>query len=242
MATSAAPLLLNLDFLPPGQVTFPQIVGSAVEGGTSLSGVTDASDSTGGGLWALNYSNIIVGNVTQSALRMINRIGIALAGGIRNIIVPFPVDFVQPVLIGNPVLLSTFSDGTTFSDGSLFSQPSVAGFVLGAQAVGAGTISVSVIGGTGVLEGGEYFGLLHPTKGYRVYAVTDLDTPTVDFNGNNEYTIGIRPPLRDSIADGSRVTWWRPQCLMRLMPGSSIDLDVRPFWLASPSAKFIEAF
>lgn len=240
MATSQ--LVLDLGFLPPGVMTFPQIVGSAVEGGASLAGPTDASDSTGGGLWSYSYGQIVAGNIDQSKLRLINRIGIALAGGIRNIAVPFLVDFVQPVIIGVAPVGTPFSDLSKFSDTSEFSQAPVAGVVSGAQAVGAGTITVSVIGGTGVLECGEFFGLNHPTNGFRVYNVTDIDSQTTDGNGNNVYTVGIRPTLRDAIADQAPVTWWRPKCLMRLAPGSSIDLDVRPFWLASPSVKFIEAF
>lgn len=207
-----------------------------------MAGITDASDSTGGGLWTYSYGQIVVGNVNQSQLRLINRIGIALAGGIRNIVVPFLVDFVQPVIIGAAPANTPFSDLSRFSDSSEFEAAPVSGLVYGAQPVGAATLTVSVVGGTGVLEGGEFFGLNHAVKGFRAYNVTDIDSQATDPYGNNLYTVGIRPPLRDAVADQAVADWWRPRCLMRLAPGSSIDLDVRPFWLASPSIKFIEAF
>ena len=157
-------------------------------------------------------------------------------------VVPFLVDFIQPVILPETTGLAPYSDTTTHDDTAEFAAPSVGGVVSGSYATGAATIAVSVIGGTGVLEGGEWLGLIHPTKSYRAYNVTDIDSTTTDSNGNNVYTIGIRPPLRDSIADGAPIDWWRPRCLMRLAPSSTPQIDVEKFWLATPSLNFVEAF
>ena len=251
----SAPLAIDLDFLPPGQMIMPRIVGGGVEGGASLSGVTPASDATGGGFVAVDYSSLFIGNSDQSKMRAINRLAVALAGGIRTIVVPLLVDFIQPVPIltgiAGPGGVTTpwssgaplpWSTGVTWSTGANWLIRNVGGAVSGAQLANSGTITISLIGGTGALEGGEWFGLSHPTKGLRAYCVTDIDTVAADVHGNPLFTVGIRPTLRESISDASPVEWWRPRCTMRLAPGSSIDINVDKFWFSQPSVKFIEAF
>lgn len=217
-----AQLTLNLSYLQPGASVFPRIVGSAVESGGSLSGVTSASDATGGGLIAIDYTEFVLGNTDPGTMRLMNQLSVALAGGVRSIVVPFLVDWISPY---------NFTTSTSFPSG----------FVSGAQAVGSGTISVSVIGGTGVLTGGEWFQLYTSGQGYRAYCVTDIDSMSV-VGGNNLYTVGIRPTLRDAVSDGAAVSWWRPQCTMRLAPGFSADITVTEWWRSTPSLKFIEYF
>jgi hypothetical protein len=75
----------------------------------------------------------------------------------------------------------------------------------------------------------------------RAYCVTDIDNFFVS-GGANFFTVGIRPTLRDTISDLSPVTWWRPQCLMRLAPGFAPDMNVEKYWYATPSLRFVEAF
>ena len=224
-------------------MTAPRIIGTGVEGGTSLSGVSLASDIAGGGLVAVDYTEIQISNTNQSRMRALNRLAVALTGGIRPVVVPLMTDFIAPVLISNSSdVLTPFSDRSPFSDTSELFNPPVSGKVSGAKSASGATISVSVIGGTGILEGGEWFGLNHPTSGFRAYCVTDIDSVTGDGHGNNLYTVGIRPTLRDQIADGASVDWWRPRCTMRLAPGFAPDIDVSMFWYATPSLKFVEAF
>lgn len=202
----------------------PRILGGSVDSGGSLSGIVTSSDATGGGLIAVDFTDIQITNADQAQLRYFNRLAVSLAGGVRQCIVPFPTDWTQPIAASDP------------------SPASVVGVVFGAQAQGAATITISLINGTGVLQGGEWFGLNHPTRGQRAYCVTDPDTVTTDGSGHPLITFGFRPPLRDTIADGSAVLWYRPQCLMRLAPGFSADVDVSEYWLATPQLKFIEAF
>lgn len=246
----ASPLLYDLDLLPPGSMTGPRIVGGTVESGSSLSGVSTASDVTGGGFVALDYDMIWVGNTEPAKMRAAQRLSNALAGGVRQIVVPLLVDFFAPVALGAGQILSKFSDSSMFSDGSEFSQPPVAGIVIADAAVGAGSLQVSVIGGTTVLQGGEWFGLNHTATdnpyrlpaGFRAYNVTDATLTGVDGTGNNVYTIAIRPTLRDPIAAGAVVDWWRPRCTMRLKPGFAPSIQVEKYWYTTPSFSFVEAF
>lgn len=247
----AAPLVYDIGLLPFGQMTAPRIVGAGVEGGSSLDGISIASDASGGGLVAFDLANIELDNLTPSRMRAFNRFAAALASGMRSIIVPLLTDFYCPVPIGvDDYVLEPFSDTTPFSDTSEWSQDPVAGTVIAGAQSNAGTVTISVVGGTGVLEGGEIFGLNHlgtdvtyrDPAGYRAYFVTDIDSQTVDGNGNNIYTVGIRPTLRDAIPAGSPVTWFRPKCTFRLAPGFTADFTVQPRWFSTPSLKFIEAF
>lgn len=229
-------LEFDLDFLPPGEMTLPYIVGAAIEGGSSLSGITNASDVTGGGLWAIEYSNVRLGNVNPARMRYWMRLSTALAGGIRPIVVPFFVDFMQP---GGGPILTPFSDSSTFSDESEFSQPAFSGPIATA-AVGAGTVAITVPSSP-ALQGGEFFGVLHPTKLQRVYQITDIDSAVVS-GSNTIYTVGIRPTLREALAGTETADFSTPNCLMRLAPGQTVKTSVKPYWWATPSISFIEYF
>lgn len=239
------PLIFSLSMMPPGRMTAPRIVGGAVEGGTSLSGITIASDITGGGFVAVDYSDIQLSNTNRDRILLFNRMMIALQGGIRPCIVPLLTDALAPYSgsgFGNAKLIDTpFSDLSMFSDGSEFSQPPVIGAITTAAASSAGTVSLTVVGGR-ELQGGEWFGVQHPTKSFRAYNVTDIDTQAVDGNGNVTATVAIRPTLRDVITVGMEVDWWRPRCMMRIKSGNDATLDLSAFWYGTPSISFVEAF
>lgn len=220
----------------------PYIVGSAIESGFSSNGIVDVSDATGGGLVAVDYNNIQVGNRTPDALKFINRLAVALAGGVRQIVVPLLVDFIQPNAPGAVDGKTTFSDTTVFSDASQLSQTPISSTVAAAAASNAGTVSLTLDANALPLVGGEWFGLVHPTRSFRAYCVTDVDSQTTDAAGNTTYIVGIRPTLREAIAVGSNVDWKRPRCLMRLQPGQSQQITLERFFWSTPSLKFIEAF
>lgn len=242
----ADPLFYDLDFLPPGRVTAPRFLGGAVEGGTALSGSSVASDVTGGGLIAVDYFDIQLGNRDPGRMRYYSRLAAALSTGVRKCVVPLLTDFWAPItgnsLTGGGVSpKSTFDDGAVFSDGSTFSQPPVAGKSLGDWSAGASTLNLTVVGGR-ALEGGEWFGVQHLSKSFRAYCVTDVVSLTSFPNGNFNASVNIRPPLRDVVKDGQVIDWWRPRCLMRIAPGFSPDLDIGPAFWSTPSLKFVEAY
>jgi hypothetical protein len=237
---SYPPLTFDLDLLPPGQMEMPRILANSIGGGQSASGITGNADMSGGGIVAVTYSNVQLGNANQGALRYWLRLASALAGGVRPIIVPFLVDWTQPIFLPMRSRLSPFSDGATFDDGSKFYSPPVLGAIVSSALVGAGTVSSSVIGGSGSLEGGEWFGVNHPTKGNRAYQVVDIDGYSFDANGNKIYTFAIRPTLREALVGNEAVDWWRPKCVMKL--AEPIVTTVEKFWWSTPSIKLVEYF
>jgi hypothetical protein len=237
---SYPPLTFDLNLLPPGQMEMPRILASAIGGGQTASGIISNADMSGGGLVAVTYSNVQLGNANQGAMRYWNRLASALAGGVRPIIVPMLVDWIQPVARPFGTGLTPFSDGALFSDGSEFYSPPVTGTIMAGATVGAGTISVLVIGGSGILEGGEWLGINHSVKGNRVYNVVDVDGYDVDGDGNRIYTIGIRPTLRQALLGGEPVDWWRPKCVMKL--AKPIVTSVEKYWWSTPSIELIEYF
>jgi hypothetical protein len=253
---ASPPLVLDFGLLPPGRMTAPRIIGAGYEGGSALSGISLASDVTGGGFLAVDYTDIQLGNADPNRMLFFNRVMQALAGGVRTCVVPFLTDFIAPVAanpfspVFSPVFgsglptaptLTTFSDGSTFGDGSQFSQAPVAGAITQAASAGGATVSLTVVGGR-ALQGGEWFGVLHASKSFRAYCVTDVDTQAVDANGNWTATVGIRPTLRDALTVGMVVDWWRPRCLMRIKSGADPTLDLSQFWYATPSLSLTEAF
>lgn len=249
-------MILNLSLLPPGRMTAPRIVGGSVEGGSALSGITLASDITGGGFVAVDYQDIQLSNTNRDRILFFNRLMVALQGGVRSLVVPLLTDYIAPVA-DNPfssvyssvfgsafasgLVTTTFSDGAPFSDGSTFTQPPVSGVCVSAGAAGDGTVTLTVVGGR-PLQGGEWFGLNHATKSYRAYCVTDIDAQSIDDYGIVTATVGIRPTLRDVTTSGMILDWWRPRCLMRIRSGADATLDLAQFWYATPSLALVEAF
>ena len=250
--TVATPLVLDLAFLPPGRMTAPRIIGSTVEGGASLSGITLASDANGGGLVAVDYQNIQLSNTNRDRILFFNRLMIALQGGIRQCVVPLLTDYIAPCADSLFVNAFTsvpqgyshtpFSDLTTFSDGSEFSQANVSGLIVSSGNSGDGTVTLSVINGR-QLQGGEWFGVQHASGAFRAYCVTDIDSQSVDgTSGIVTATVAIRPTLREAITVGMNVDWWRPRCTMRIKSGMDPTLDLSQFWYGTPSLSFVEAF
>jgi hypothetical protein len=233
---SYPPIILDLDKLPPGKMKAPRIIANTVGGGQSASGQFTGVDMSGGGLVALEYSDIQPGTATQSALRYWNRLAVATAGGIRPLIVPVMTDWMQPVTFVDP-FGTPFDDDLSFSNNGDWTAPP-AGLIADNSPVNGGTVNLTVLNGSRLLEGGEWFSINHATKSHRLYCVTDIDAGPVPVTGGNQYIVAIRPTLRQAITVGMDVTWWRPKCLMRLVEPMETDLEA--YWHASLSMKLIE--
>ena len=76
----STPLVFDLSTMPPGRMTFPRIVGGSYEGGSALSGVTLASDITGGGFLAVDYAEIQLSNTKRDRILAFSRLMVALQG------------------------------------------------------------------------------------------------------------------------------------------------------------------
>lgn len=232
----------NLALAPPGRMTAPQIVGSAVEGGRTLSGLTSAADLTGGGLVAVKYSAIQLSNTTPDAQRYWSWLSAYLAGGVRSILVPLLVDRVSPFqgpYVERRVGI-THSTEAMFSTGAGYAIGNAVAWI-GAAQQNAGTVAIVIAGGPQIV-GGEWFEIVHPTRGSRAYCITEIDAVTVNADLSRTYTVGIRPPLRDAVGQGAVISFSRPKTLMRLAPGTQMPNDIEKYWYSTPEVSFIESF
>lgn len=235
----------DLNLAPPGTMLAPSIVGAAIEGGRSLSGITNAGNIAGGGLVTIKYGNVQLRYRNGAPLRYWSQLGAILNGGIRSILVPFLIDKWAPVLDGFQTPIRThFSDGTPFANGAArFAQASgsTVSSLIADGAIGAGTVTMLL--GSRALTGGEWFEIAHPAPTMsRAYCVTEVDSATDNGDGTMTFVVGIRPTLRAFVPAGTSPIFDRPKCLMRLAPGTVISAEVSSLWKATPDVTFIESF
>jgi hypothetical protein len=228
----------NLTLCPPGGLSF-DIVGAAIEAPRSVSGITGAVDFSGGGFVTAKYTKISLGNRNGDALRYWSRLGALLAGGVQPIIVPLLTDFIAPAFTGL-ALPATFGDAATFGDGSTFAQSPIGAWAGADAKLAAGLMSIKLQAGC-VLQGGEWFSVLHPALHHRVYRIRRIDAVSAaDGDGAVTYTAAIRPTLRQAIAAGDTLEFVRPKCLMRLAPGASLPFEAEGYWISKPEVSFLE--
>jgi len=226
--------------LTPSEVSM-DVVGVSIEGGRSLSGVTQAIDYSGGGFIAATYGGINIGSRSQHLYW--SRLGANLNGSVTPIIVPLWTDYIAPrnaigTLPGEVEGRAVpHSDDTFFADGTGY-RHRIADATLGAVgAVNAAQIIITMpIGFT--LEGGEWFAIQHPIRNWRAYRIKEV----VSVAGL-AYTCIIGPPLREAVTAGQGVIFTRPKCLMRLPAGETLPWAwTAPGVLASLTVNFVEAF
>ena len=197
----------------------PSIAGGVVEGGRSMSGIVSAADMTGGGLVTVCYKQVSLGNTDPARLRYWSQLAAILNGGVRSIRVPLVTDFIAPLDWSAAVTVAAALNASTLTFivyGKFLTDPG--------------------------MTGGEWFGLVHPNKDVRAYVVTEVDTVVTNPDESITYTVGIRPPLREAVAYAAPLSFYRPQCLMRLAPGTTISADVDKSWWATPDVSFVESF
>jgi hypothetical protein len=211
--------IFDLDLCPPGRMRMPSILGGAVEGGRTLSGIVNTADLTGGGLVTVKYSEIGLGNVQPAAQRYWSQIGGILNPRVRSLNVPLLTDFISP---------GSFSAALT-------QDTTVNGVVLQIALTGIRPTDPQ-------LTGGEWFGLQGPNRGARAHVITDMYGGNSNNDGTAHFTVGIAPPLREAYPAGTVVNFTRPLCQMMLAAGSQITSDVEPGWWTTPDVEFIESF
>ena len=234
-------ITFSLELAPPGRMSVPWLAGTSVETGRSQSGISTSADFSGGGMVAVKYGSIQLGNVLPARLKYWSQLKAQLTGGTRSIIVPLMTDFISPIVkLSGSV---PFSDGSYFSDGSGFASFSGSAWLTADAALNGGVISMQVQGPVAALTGGEWFDLFHPTKLYRAYTVSDVLSVTgPDVNGISTYSLAIRPTIREAMLAGSVCNFYRPRCMMKLEPGTQMSGDVEKYWWSTPEISLIEAF
>lgn len=169
-------------------------VGSTTDGGTSLSGIKDEIESSGGGYWMAEFQN---GRTRTREQGLAWRALIDSLGDGAAINILFCERLFAPV---NDTVRAPLED----HDPAALPSSSGASYTAGAAALRATTLSI-----TGdsekALIGGEVFGIEHATWGWRTYRINEIDGSAIT----------IRPPLREAIADGAVLDFDNPRCQMR---------------------------
>lgn len=189
-----------------------RVIGSEVDGGTSLSGIKDVVETSGGGYWQGDWSDADFGGRSDDeraetlAWRAVN----AGLGGGRRVVVPFCDRWHQPVLDRVTV---PHSDGTPFSDGSEYDSGGASSTVLAVVNGQAGGLNCTIldiaITSERALMGGERFTHVHPTWLERAYEIGSVE----DIAGGKR--ISFHPPIRGGIEAGDPLDFDDPRCVMR---------------------------
>lgn len=207
-------------------------VGSAFEGGRSITGVTHSLDYSGGGITVITYDRCQLFN--PESHRYWNELQARLNGGVLPINIPILVTWLNPF----PGTLPAEEIAIDTSPARIQAQISVG------DAVNSNQISITLIQGE-ALQAGHKFSINHPNKGWHLYTIKSIDSttdyPTTDDTGVR-YNMRISPPLREETLEATICEFDWPRCAMRLAPGESMDWALEGYWRSQPSVSFVEYF
>lgn len=186
-----------------------------ISGGTALNDEEDVIETDGGGRVFAEFANGPL--LDREDVLAWRAIGTRFGSGTEAIIVPFCDKTHQPY--GNEHLV-THSDDTTFDDGTEYSGGGPVATASADAALRATTIEITIAFDQ-ELVGGEWFGIEHPTKGWRAYNICTIIDQT-----DTTATVAFRPPLREAVSAGDTIDFAEPRCLMRVdgRPGQRLEL------------------
>lgn len=208
-----------------------RVVGTELDGGTSLSGISEPVQIDGGGYWQADFSNGAFGGRQDDrrsltlAWRAINA---GLSGG-QQASVLFNDRHHQPITSGGSLV--PHSDDTPFSDGSEYLSGGASATVLAVnngQTAGLNATSIDIaITSDRPLIGGERFTHVHPVWGDRAYEIYDIQTVVGGLR------IKFQPPIRGGIAVGDALDFDNVRCTMRRSSAPTNALAIGLFSSAS---------
>lgn len=210
----------------------PSLIGAAVEGGRTLSGDAQYAEMSGGGRWAVEFSDIAL--LATAQVKAWRALSAALDSGVTPLLVPLADRRHQPLLDpkysgSDPFGLAIWDEGLT-----PWSPEEITAAASGAVPVRQTEISFSYTGGA-ALQGGEHFSFAHPTMGWRLYRITRVKAAA-----GGSYTVEFRPPLREAVAPGELLNFESPRCTMRL--DGEMDAPLEMWRWARASVRFVETF
>lgn len=211
--------------------------GVRVRGGSGLAGPAQTVDWSGGGWWMGKIGGVQMWTPDHHRIWRALMMHAVHSGG--EIIMPFIDDPQRPMddpSLGHDVV--RFNDGATFSDGSAFRSGHIH-FDLAEPALeGDTTLKIRRVTGRPLL-GGEYWSFNHPSAGYRVYCIEDLDAE--NSSGVREVQFGV--PLRTDLAASAEADFENPRLTMKVMsePSEAFSEMTAPFD-AVGGFTFIESF
>lgn len=227
-------LVFPVRLFQPANMSPPQLVGGAVTGGVSLGGTSQYAETSGGGLWSLDYNdcNLLDREQYMSWLAMVD----AQANGGRAIVVPVIDRIHQPI---NPKLTTTpFDDGTLWDDGVAWDQAEVDAVVSSSANLRATQISFALTGPK-ALVGGELFSILHGgAVGWRMYRV--IRVVSGGLGSGDATTVEFRPPLRAAVLSSTPLNFDAPRFVGRVNGPASTSLDMYRF--GKGAIRFVECF
>lgn len=231
------PLTFPAHLFNPASVKMGR-VGQVVTSPGTISGVVQALRTDGGGLWSINYGDMILRTLDQ--VRAWRAWEGELAGGAGVVNVPvldlrFAPRPLQGGRLARPGSLRVGSDlDPYFPEVVDYGSPVVVA-TIDAAILRATTVTINVAQGSRAV-GGQTFEVNHPTKGKRVY-----QTGRVLSRNGQSTTLQIWPPLREAITAPVSINFDWPCLTCRLVPDGDISPDIS-FGRASVTAQFIEAF
>lgn len=201
-----------------------RLQGVTVNGGVSLAGTPRVSRTDGGGIWVGEQTFLLHGRDRIKAARAIEA---GLDGGVGEIVA---WSFEEPFAPGLTLESVPHSDGSPFSDGSEYLTAPHGAVTTASAALRATTLSITMV--SGVIQGGENFSIVHPTKGWRRYRIARVD--------GDEIT--IRPPLREAVEAGTELNFLRVGCACRLANPEEFLGALTPERIVEVTARWVEAF
>lgn len=208
--------------------------GMTVGGPNSLTGRTQVG-SIDAGYWIASLTGFRTDR--KERVKAYRAVLALLEGGAHQIRVPvfdcrqapWPLDSNgKPVTSAGDV---QFSDGSVLDDGTSLWQPVIVAETVGATALRSTRITIDMVRSAD-LAGGEYFSL-----GDRLYLVRQVLSAT-----GTQKTLGIWPPLREAVPDGTPANFDRPSCVMRLTDEAQGDLSLDYGRYGFPDLSFVEVF
>ncbi len=196
-------------------------VGHVVDGGTALSGITDTTETDGGGYLQGDFSNGTAR--TKQAGNAWRVLSDADAGDAFIVLLCAERRF-QPV---GAIATVTHSDDTSFDDDTLYESGSTSFTATAGAGLRATTLHITGTSPTPLI-GGELFSVQHENWGWRSYRIRSVDGDTITF----------RPPLREAIAAGTALEFDTPRCQMVIQGQTSNSTDTGRF--TSCTVSFVE--
>lgn len=212
--------------------------GNIISGGQTAAGAFTRISMDGGGVWQMQYDGIALR--TREHILMGRAVERIADGGVTPLIMPMCDTRYAPVITLNGVPVSEtdplpHSDDAFFSDDSGYAQSLGAVAFTGAAALHATEFPVEIVDGYDLtLDAGQYFSLIHPTQGKRLYSI--IGVQDVD----DTIMLTIRPPLREAVDAGTTLDFRDLGCVMVLQSPADMDMTLSLRRTASWSVKAIE--
>lgn len=212
------------DLLSPDTENW-RLQGVSISGGFTVGGATRMMRTDGGGLWIGEQTFLFN---TRDQIKAARAIEASLDGGVGQIVAwSFEVPF-APGIVTVPSV--PHSDGTPFGDGSEYASVPHGAVTTASAALRATSLSITMI--SGVIQGGERFSIVHPTKGWRRYTIARVDGDTIT----------IRPPLREAIDSGTEMNFIQVGCVCRLANPDEFMGALDGNHMIAATARWVEAF